>query len=213
MIACLLPMFVNAQTKKIKETFNADDKVHFDWEEYVDKKGGVEIKDDCLILTNKEKGTAKMTFVNLPINIENSFKITTSMIIPNLNDKECFGITIDNSEDFEKLCFFIKENKLKVSIIQNDVQTDDEFDEAEESVYKYSIKSSDNPKKIKLSGGKNVPVNIVIEKKGKKFIVSINNMTVYEKYFKSNNFMTSPTLGFIVKGNNVLKIDEIVVEQ
>lgn len=35
MIACMLPMFANAQTKRIKETFNSDDKIRFEWEEYV----------------------------------------------------------------------------------------------------------------------------------------------------------------------------------
>ncbi|MBQ7532784.1 MAG: hypothetical protein IJT45_03695 [Bacteroidales bacterium] len=214
---CLFPLFAKAQTKRINETFNADDKVRFEWEEYVDKKGGVEIKDDCLLLTNKEKGTSKMTSVNLPISVENSFEISVSMIVPNLNDKEYFGITIDNTEDYIKKAFFIKENLLKFRIIQNEIEGD-EYDDNSESMQSYAFLTGANGKpigenkKIKLNGGKNIPVNVVIEKKGKKLILSINNMKVFEKEYKSSDFMTSPTLGFIVNGNNSIKIDEITVE-
>lgn len=128
MIAFMLPMFANAQTKKIKETFNADDKVRFEWEEYVDKKGGVEIKEGCLLLTNKEKNSSRMVFVNLPISVKNSFKISTSIIVPNLNDKEWFAITFDNTKDHHKMAFYIKENLFRYKEIQIDY-TDDDFAE------------------------------------------------------------------------------------
>jgi len=211
-IICLMPLFVNAQTKKVKETFNEDDKVHFDWEEYVDKKGGVEIKEGCLLLTNKEKNSSRMVFVNLPIDVEKNFKITAAIIVPNLNDKEYFGITIDNTEkDFTKQAFFIQEGWLKFAVIQNDVEGN-EYDEIEASNQRY-ITLYREFKRIKLKGGKNQTVNAVIEKKGKKLIFSINNMQVYEIYHKAADFLTAPCLGFIVNGNNSLKIDEIVIEQ
>lgn len=100
---------------------------------------------------------------------------------------------------------------VKFAVIQNDVEGN-EYDEIEASNQRY-ITLYREFKRIKLKGGKNQTVNAVIEKKGKKLIFSINNMQVYEIYHKAADFLTAPCLGFIVNGNNSLKIDEIVIEQ
>lgn len=210
MIACMLPMFANAQTKRIKETFNSDDKIRFEWEEYVDKKGGVEIKDDCLVITNKDKNTSRMVFVNIPINVKNSFKISTSIIVPNLNDKEWFAITFDNTKDHHKMAFYIKENFFRFKEIKIDY-TDDDLEEYDPTMARITTIWQDRRIPIKLKGGKNITVNFVIEKKGENLILSINNMKVDE--LPVGDDLKSANLGFIVNGNYSIKIDEILVEQ
>ena len=60
-----------------------------------------------------------------------------------------------------------------------------------------------------LSGGKNKNVEVIIEKKGKKLIFSVDNMEVIS-ITRDINFTT---FGFFVEGNNVLKVDEVSVEQ
>ena len=52
-------------------------------------------------------------------------------------------------------------------------------------------------------------MEVIIEKKGKKLIFSVDNMEVIS-ITRDINFTT---FGFFVEGNNVLKVDEVSVEQ
>lgn len=207
LFACLIPFFTKAQIN-IKETFNSDDKLRLNWEEYADRRGSALVMDGQLVLTCKEKKHARMVFVNLPINVENDFKISSSIIVKRISDDNRFGISIDDNE-FIKLGFFISENFLYVGYYENSTSN---FGDSRESTKDYRIIKGDG-KAIKLKSGKNVTVNTTLEKKGKKLVFSINNVKVYEKYHRNSDFLVAPRLGFITEGNSEIKIDEVKVEQ
>jgi hypothetical protein len=212
-IAWLIPFLAKAQIN-ITETFNSDDKLSFDWEEYADKKGSALVMDGQLVLTCKDKNSLRMVFVNLPLNVEADFKISSTLIVGNINDKDLFGVSIDN-DDFVKLGFFMAEDFFYCGYYENSINY---YGESTETTNALSIiegqgKYKGEYKPIKLKGGKNQTVKTVLEKKGKKLIFSVNNVKVYEKPYKSNDFLVTPYLGFITTGNSVLKIDEVKVEQ
>ena len=207
LFACLIPLCAKAQIS-IKETFNSDDKLRLDWEEYADKRGSALVMDGQLVLTCKEKDHARMVFVNLPINVEKDFKISSSIIVKHISDNNWFGISIDDNE-FIKLGFFMSEDFLYVGYYENSTSN---FGDSDESTKDYRIIKGDG-KVIKLKSGKNVTVNTILEKKGKKLIFSINNVKVYEKYHKNSDFFVAPRLGFITEGVSEIKIDEVKIEQ
>ena len=207
LFACLIPLCAKAQIN-IKETFNSDDKLRLDWEEYADRRGSALVMDGQLVLTCKEKNHARMVFVNLPINVEKDFKISSSIIVKHISDNEWFGISIDDNE-FIKLGFFMSEDFLYVGYYENSTSN---FGDSDESTKDYRIIKGDG-KVIKLKSGKNVTVNTILEKKGKKLIFSINNVKVYEKYHKNSDFFVAPRLGFITEGVSEIKIDEVKIEQ
>lgn len=205
--AWLIPFLAKAQIN-ITETFNSDDRLRFDWEEYADKKGSALVMDGQLVLTCKDKNSARMVYVNLPLNVETDFKISSTLIVEKINEENVFGISIDN-DDFKKIGFFMAENYLFVGYYDNSVE---HWGESDESTRDYRILNGER-KIIKLKSGKNQIVKTVLEKKGKKLIFTVNNMKVYEKPYKTTDFLVAPYLGFITTGNSVLKIDEVKIEQ
>ena len=207
LFACLIPLCTKAQIN-IKETFNSDDKLRLDWEEYADRRGSALVMDGQLVLTCKEKDHARMVFVNLPINVEKDFKISSSIIVKQINDDNWFGISIDDNE-FIKLGFFMSENYLYVGYYENSTNN---YGDSDESTKDYRIIKGDG-KVIKLKSGKNVTVNTLLEKKGKKLVFTINNVKVFEKYHKNSDFLVAPRLGFITEGVSEIKIDEVKIEQ
>lgn len=207
-IALFEPVFVKAQIN-ITETFNADDRIRLVWEEYADENGSALVMDGQLYLTCNEKNGVRMVFVNLPINVEIDFKITSTLMVSNINEDDYFGISVDN-DDFVKLGFILSENSLYVGYYENSIEI---FGERNESMTTYRRLDGGERKKIKLKGGKDQIVKAVLEKKGKKIIFTMNNMKVYEKTYKTSEFIVAPCLGYITKGNSVLKIDEVKIEQ
>lgn len=207
LVAWLMPFCTNAQIN-ITETFNSDDRIRLVWEEYADENGSALVMDGQLYLTCKDKNSARMVFVNLPINVELDFIITSTLIVSNINDDDFFGISIDN-DDFVKLGFFLSENSLYAGYYENSVEI---FGEKNES-NSVCRKLVGERKAIKLKSGKDQIVKTVLEKRGKKIIFTVNNMKVYEKTYKTSDFIVAPCLGYITKGNTVLKIDEVKIEQ
>ena len=206
-VALLAPLCLKAQIY-ITETFDSDDRIRLVWEEYADDEGSALVMDGQLYLTCNDKNGTRMVFVNLPINVELDFKITSTLIISEINDKDFFGISIDN-DDFLKRCFLMSENSLFVGYYDNSIET---YGEKNESTSAF-IKHEGERRAIKLKSGKNQVVKTVLEKKGKKIIFTVNNMKVYEKTYKTYDFITAPNFGYITKGNSVLQIDEVRVEQ
>lgn len=206
-IALAAPNFANAQID-ITESFNSDERLRLEWEEYADKKGSAIVTNDNLSVICKDKNSARAVYVNLPINVELDFKISSKLIVDQISEDKKFAVSIDDN-DFVKLGLFFSENYLFVGYYDNSINN---FGEEEASNSNFNIHKGAG-KTIKLKGGRNQEVNITIEKKGKKLIVYLNNMKVYEKSNKTPDFLVSPCLGFITFGNSVLKIDEVKVLQ
>lgn len=210
-ITFLLPFAVKAQIN-ITETFNSDDKLYFEWEEYADTKGSAVVMDGQLVLTCKANNDERMVYVNLPINVDKDFKISSKLIVGQI-DYNIFGISIDNN-DFEKLGFFMSKDWFYCGYYTNSLYYLRLLHKSNESINTVSdINVRGEYKPIKLKGGKDKIVETVLEKKGRKIIFYVNNVKVIEKTYKTNDFLVSPYLGFITTGNSVLKIDEVKVEQ
>lgn len=207
LVAIAFPCYAMAQYD-VTESFNSDDRLRFEWEEYADKKGSAIVTDGHLKLTCKDKESSRAVYVNLPINVQQDFKISSTLIVDKIDEKNVFAVSIDN-DDFVKLGFFISENNLFIGYYENSVEF---YGEKEESSSNLKIFKGES-KIIKLKGGKEQVVNIILEKKGKRLILSINNMKVYEKINKTSDFIVAPCLGFITIGESVLKIDEVKVRQ
>lgn len=208
LIAWLIPFGSKAQIN-ITETFNSDDRIRMVWEEYADDNGSALVMDGQLYLTCNDKNGSRMVFVNLPINVELDFKITSTLMVSDINDDNIFGVSIDN-DDFVKLGFLLSENSLYVGYYENSVEI---FGERNESMSTFRKLEGGERKKIKLKSEKDQIVKTILEKKGRKIIFTVNNMKVYEKTYKVSDFIVAPCLGYITSGNSVLKIDEVKVEQ
>ncbi|MDR3287039.1 MAG: hypothetical protein LBT27_06325 [Prevotellaceae bacterium] len=184
-----LPINILAQNPTIVETF--DDKVSLDWQEYADKKASALIQNGFLELQCKEKGKAATVQVELPISVEHDFKLYSKIMVHKINDENRFGIIIDMDENFNKCLFLLKESLFSCHI------------------YNDGKMVSGDERPIKLKGGKNQVVDIILERRGNKYIFYMNNMKIYE--FRRN--LTSPVFGFYTENESSISIDEFKMEQ
>lgn len=171
---------------------NFDDKIHFDWQEFSDKSGSALIKNGALELTCNEEEKVKTVQCELPLRIEGDFKISATIQCPVINDKNFFGILFDKDENLNKCLFLLKEAQFKCCIYNDNKP----------------IEFSDT-RPIKLNGGKNLTVNIVLERKGGKYVFSMNNMEIY----KWSRDIKSTDFGFYTENKSSIRIEEIRVEQ
>lgn len=171
---------------------NFDDKIHFDWQEYADKSGSALIKNGALELTCNEDEKAKTVECELPLRIEGDFKISATIQCPTINDKNFFGIIIDKDENLNKCLFLLKESQFMCCVYNRHKP----------------IEFADT-RPIKLKGGKKQTVNIVLERKGGKYIFSMNNMEIY----KWSRSMKSSDFGFYTENKSTIRIVEVKVEQ
>lgn len=186
---CSLAEIVCAQNVIVE---NFDDKVHFDWQEYADKYGSALIKNGVLELACNEDEKAKTVECELPLRIEGDFKITATIRCPVLNDKNFFGIIIDKDENLNKCLFLLRESEFMCCVYNR---------------HKPSEFSDSRP--VKLKGSRDRTVEIVLERKGGKYIFSMNNMEIY-KWARS---MKSADFGFYTENKSKILIEEIKVEQ
>lgn len=171
---------------------NFDDKIHFDWQEYADKSGSALIKVGVLELTCKEDEKAKTVECELPLRIEGDFKISATIRCPEINDSNYFGIIIDKDENLNKCLFLLKESQFKCCLYNSNKP----------------IEFSDT-RPVKLKGGRNQTVDIVLERKGGKYIFSMNNMEIY----KWSRDIKSADFGFYTENKSTICIEEVKVEQ
>lgn len=188
LLCMLVSLWAGAQEKRVvTETF---DNNLFRWDEFYEKECSAGIEDGYFVLKGqKEKVVYSVT--ELPIFNDRNFKITFKFLVPKLNDKYYFGIIFnyedgDNYESFELMerkfqCMNVKEGEIRMS----------------------------RRGAVILSGGKNKEVEVVVEKKGRKLIFSVDNMEA----ITITRDVRLTTFGFLVEGDNVLKVDEVIVEQ
>ena len=182
-------MLVHAQEKiVVKETFESN---KFRWDEFFEKEYSGSIQDRCYVLQNKKDGYYVQTVTELPINVENNFKVTFKFLIPKLDDKYYFGIIFNYEDENNYSNFLVSEKKFKILNRVNGVN----------SVCRQGG--------IILKSGKNKEVTIEIQKKGKKLFFSVDNMEAVDitKKLDFNAF------GFQVENANTIKVTEVLIEQ
>ena len=119
-----------------------------------------------------------------------NFKISYKLLFPKLDEDHVFGLVFNYDEDENKGdILYITENKFYI------------FDSEGTKLGK--------AEKLKLKKGKNVPVNVDIEKKGKKLLISINGIDFTNEDLQ----IKTSYMGFCVNEKNTLKVDEIKITQ
>ncbi len=194
-IICLVfTSIVNAQDNdenknQRKETFDYNT---FDWEEVSEKNQSAIIADGYLTLTNKKKDEAVRITTTYPVKVKRNFTITNTFLIPELNDKNRFGIIFNYADNDNYSSFLI----------------------AEGHFWYYTKKEGkmklEKDGKMKLKGGKNKTVTITIQKQGSELNFRVDDMPVYT--VKKN--LAFPNFGFYSEGpKTTIMVDEIVIDQ
>lgn len=188
LLCMLLPLWAVAQEKRVvTETFENN---LFKWDEFYEKDYSAGIEDGYFVLKNQKDG-AIWSVAELPIYSERNFKLTFKFLVPRLNDKYYFGVVFnyEDGENFE--CFMLMERKFQyVNMKEGKVRV-----------------SRRGP--VILKGGKDRRVEVLVEKKGGKLIFSVDDMEA----ISITREVRLTTFGFLVEGDNVLKVDEVAVEQ
>jgi len=180
----------NAQNKnQQKETF---DNNAFGWEEFSDKNQSAIIADGYLILTNKKKDEAVRIVTQYPVDIKRNFTIKSTFFVPEFDDDSRFGIIFNYADNDNYSCFLI----------------------CEKTFYFYNKREGkvklEKEGKIKLKGGKNQTISIVIQKQGMNLNFQINNLEAYT----IKKSLVFPIFGFYLEGKKTsINVDEIVIEQ
>lgn len=181
--------FANAQMR-ITDTFDSSGVL--DWNEYANKEKSALIMMGMLNLeVHKAANVLVYTETDLPIQTEYDFKISSKLIVPKIESDEIFGILFDMDEKFNRLAFVFTEDKFIACNLKGGKF---DFENSYENL-------------IKLPKAKDKNMEIVLEQKGGKLIVSYDNMEVLKQKRKIN----SPIFGFITTSK--LQIDEVVLEQ
>ncbi|HBO27450.1 hypothetical protein [Culturomica sp.] len=182
-------LFSNAQEKiTVKETFENN---RFQWDEFYEKDYSGSIQDGFFVLQNKKDDILVRSIAELPIRIDQNFKITFKFLIPKISNDYAFGIIYNYEDENNYSSFLVSEKKYKIYNRVNGI---------------WSISRQGS---IILKAGKNKEVIIKIEKKGNKLIFNVDNMEAISitKKLAFNAF------GFQVENANTIKVDEVVIEQ
>lgn len=192
-LLCLLGVLIYTSTSfaqiKLTETF--DDAGTLDWDEHATKKTSALIKMGALELEALDKDYKVWCLTDLPIIPEYDFKITAKLIIPKITETDTFGVLIDMDEDFNMSAFLFTEDKFRACKFNNGKILTDVGSE----------------RHIKLPKSKERKMEVVIERRGSKYLVSYDNIDT----FKWSVPISSPAFGFISYSH--LKVDELIIEQ
>lgn len=175
-------------TQTVKETFETN---KYGWDEFFEKNCSASVQDGFLELQSKEDGAIVRSIVDMPVNIESDFKISTKMIATKINDKSWFGLLYNYEDENNYSCFFIQESRFEIVNKAN------------------GIISLSRRGGLILKSGKNKEVNIIMEKNGGKLLFTVDNMEV----IAITKLLTRNAFGFCIKENNTIKVDEVIVEQ
>lgn len=175
---------------KIEETF--DGAGTLDWSEYADKDVSALVTMGALDMEVKKEGLAVLCTSDLPILSEYDFKVTAKVLVPKL-DEDLFGILFDVDEDFNRKAFLFKEDMF-IACIFNDGNL---------------VPGKRHTRRIKLPKAKNRNMEITIEKKGARLVISYDNIEI-EKFPIKNNTI-EPKLTFYT--TTKLKVEELIIDQ
>lgn len=190
LLALLAPAAAAAQGLKLVDEFDGSSTI--DWEEYVEKEASSLIKEGYLELKSMNKEQPATTTADLPLFIDHDFKITCDLVVPRLNKEDRFGIIFDMDEAFNKCLFLLREGIFECHL----------FNGGQEQ-------NGGEVRRIKLKGGRDRAVQVVLERKGDKYIFSADNMKIIE----FRRAVGSPVFGFYVENNATLRVKQVIIEQ
>lgn len=178
---------VNAEKVTRTDDFK-DGESKFGFEATADKKHSVTLDGEYLVITSKKDWYKAGT--RFPVMARNNFKISYKLLFPKLDEDHVFGLVFNYDEDENKGdILYITENKFYI--------------------YDAEGTKLGKAEKIKLKKGKNVEVNVDIEKKGKKLLISINGVDFVNEDLE----IKTSYMGFCVNEKNTLKVDQIKIVQ
>ena len=185
-----LAVAVTAQAQEkivIKETFENN---RLNWDEYYEKDYSCSLNDGYLELKSSKDDYTIWNITELPINMNDNFKITAKFTVPKLNDKYFFGILYNYEDGNNNSSFEVSEKRF---ILYNKVN---------------GTKNINRQNTIILTAGKNKSVVIQMERRGGKLIFSVDDMeavTITQE-------LKFATFGFVVNGANTIMVDEVTIE-
>ena len=185
----LLCATIVANAEKVTRTDDfTDGESKFGFEAIADKKHSVSLDGEYLVITSKKDWYKAGT--RFPVMARNNFKISYKLLFPKLDDDHVFGLVFNYDEDENNGdILYITENKFYI--------------------YDAEGTKLGKAEKIKLKKGKNVEVNVDIEKKGKKLLISINGVDFVNEDLE----IKTSYMGFCVNEKNTLKVDQIKIVQ
>ena len=188
-LMALLCATIVANAEKVTRTDDfTDGESKFGFEATADKKHSVTLDGEYLVITSKKDWYKAGT--RFPVMARNNFKISYKLLFPKLDEDHVFGLVFNYDEDENTGdILYITENKFYI------------FDADGTKLGK--------AEKIKLKKGKNVEVNVDIEKKGKKTLISINGVD----FVNEDLIIKTSYMGFCVNEKNTLKVDKITIVQ
>ena len=105
-------LFSNAQEKiTVKETFENN---RFQWDEFYEKDYSGSIQDGFFVLQNKKDDILVRSIAELPIRIDQNFKITFKFLIPKISNDYAFGIIYNYEDENNYSSFLVSEKKYKI---------------------------------------------------------------------------------------------------
>lgn len=178
-----------AQDKMIiREDFEGN---RLGWDEDYQKEYTVSVLDGYLELKCNKEDQRAYTVTELPINSEANFKVTSKYTAPKISDNCFFGI-IFNFEDENNYSYFVVAEKR--FIVFNRIN---------------GIDNISRRNSIVLTKGRDKDVVIEMERKGNKLVFNVDEMEAISITKRSVN----STFGYIVLGNNTIKVNEAIIEQ
>lgn len=179
---------IMAQNPIIVEDFESNS---LGWDEFSWKDRSGIIKNGYLELENKNAVGGSICYTDLPISVEQDFKLSGKIIVHKLSGTESFGVVIDTDEDLNQCAFLLREDVFNCVIFNN----------------KTRLYEDERP--VKFRPRKDELVEFVLERRGNQYIFSLNNMEVY----RLRRNINAPTFGFYTDGNSLIRVDELIIEQ
>ena len=171
-----------------------DGESKFGFEAKATKKYSVTMDGEYLVVTAK-KDPWCMVGQKFPITVRQNFHLSYDLIFPKLDEDHIFGLVFNYEED---------ESRPEKSTGDVLCITENKFFLADQNGRK-----AGKVEKMKLKKGKNVPVHVDIEKKGKKMLISINGIDFEYEDLE----ISSPYMGFWVNEKNTMKVDKVTISQ
>lgn len=195
----LVPFLGYAERIIKVETFNEGES-KFGFDAYADKKCSATFDGEHLVLKSKKNDFYYGK--RFPIIVRENFEITYKLILSNIDDKHSAGLVFNYDEESEQLgdAITISENKMTFQQISR---------KRLHSNYLYP-KAKIRSEKIKLKKGRNIEMEIVIKKRGRKIVVTVNGVD-----FDESDIMDfrRPDMGFFVTEGTQLLVDEVKIVQ
>lgn len=192
MALALLPMLCSAQLRIVDEFEGSS---RFEWDEVVDKKNFSVLVLDGYLEIKHLSGEEGFIYcpTKLPISTAYDCKITANLRFPKLDKESRFGMVIDIDGKTLDQYAFLMEAGLFTACLFNDGK---------------ALEKPRFTRTTKFKYGKDITVEVVLERKGSKWVFSYDNIEIFEWPIKEFN---APFFAFVTETD--MRVEKIVVEQ